>query len=62
VYLGRMTIARLTANTPEEHKALVFNPSNLPPGIEASDLMSSFYAKTFRLAAHDATPASVVEK
>lgn len=62
VYLGRLAIARVTPNTPEEHKALVFNPSNLPPGIEASDLMSSFYAKTFRLAASDAVPTAAVEK
>lgn len=61
-YLGRLAIARVTANTPEEHKALVFNPSNLPPGIEASDLMSSFYAKTFRLSANDAASTGVVEK
>lgn len=62
VYLGRIAIARVTSNTPEEHKALVFNPSNLPPGIEASDLMSSFYAKTFRLSANDAIPTAVVGK
>jgi catalase len=62
VYLGRLAIARVTPNTPEEHKGLVFNPSNLPPGIEASDLMSSFYAKTFRLAANEAIPAAVLGK
>ena len=62
VYLGRLAIARLTANTRKEHKALVFNPSNLPPEIEAADLMSSFYAKTFRLSASDPVPTVLVGK
>ena len=47
VLLGRLEIKRLTANTAEEDRRLVFNPSNVPTGIETADTFSSFYSKHF---------------
>jgi len=44
---------KLTANTAEEDRALVFNPSNVPTGIETADMLSSFYSKAFRLSAKE---------
>jgi catalase len=32
---------------------LVFNPSNVPTGIETADMLSSFYSKAFRLSAKE---------
>ena len=55
VLLGRLEIKRLTANTAEEDRTLVFNPSDVPTGIEAADMLSSFYSKAFRLSAEDGT-------
>jgi hypothetical protein len=42
----------LTANTAEEDRTLVSNPSNVPTGIETADMLSSFY-KAFRLSAKE---------
>ena len=53
VLLGRLEIKRLTANTAEEDGTLVFNPSNVPTGIETADMLSSFYSKAFRLSAKE---------
>jgi catalase len=53
VLLGKIQIKNVTANTPEEDRALVFCPSNVPAGIEAADGMSSFYSKVFRLSAKE---------
>ena len=53
VLLGRLEIKRLTANTAEEDETLVFNPSNVPTGIETADMLSSFYSKAFRLSAEE---------
>jgi catalase len=53
VLLGRLEITRVTANTFEEDKGLVFSPSNLPTGIQTADQLSSFYSKVFRLSAMD---------
>jgi len=53
VLLGRLEIKRLTANTAEEDRTLVFNPSNVPTGIETADVLSSFYSKAFRLSAKE---------
>ena len=54
VLLGRLQITKVIANTVEEDRSLVFIPSNVPAGIEAADVMSSFYSKVFRLSAKDA--------
>ena len=43
----------LTANTDEENRTLVFNPSNVPTEIETADMLSSFYSKSFRLSAKE---------
>jgi catalase len=53
VLLDRLEIKRLTANTAEEDGTLVFNPSNVPTGIETADILSSFYSKAFRLSAKE---------
>jgi catalase len=53
VLLGRLEIKRLTANTAEEDRTLVFNPSNVPTGIETADMLSSFYSKASRLSAEE---------
>jgi catalase len=53
VLLGRLEIKRLTANTAEEDRTLVFNPSNVPTGIETADMLSSFYSKAVRLSAKE---------
>src|SRR5258708_35554511 len=45
--------SRLTANTAEEDRTLVFNPSNVPTGIETADMLSSFYSKASRLSAKE---------
>ena len=53
VSLGTVEINRVGGNSPAEQNALVFNPANLPPGIEAADGSASFYAKTFRLSLNE---------
>jgi catalase len=62
VLLGRLEIKRLTANTAEEDRRLVFNPSNVPTGIETADKLSSFYSKAFRLSAEDARDVAPVAR
>jgi len=53
VLLGRLELKRLTANTAEEDRTLVFDPSNVPTGIETADMLSSFYSKALRLSAKE---------
>ena len=62
VLLGRLEIKRLTANTAEEDRRLVFNPSNVPTGIGTADTLSSFYSKAFRLSAEDARDVAPVAR
>jgi catalase len=62
VLLGRLEIKRLTANTAEEDRRLVFNPSNVPTGIETADMLSSFYSKAFRLSAEEARDVAPVAR
>jgi catalase len=62
VLLGRLEIKRPTANTAEEDRRLVFNPSNVPTGIETADMLSSFYSKAFRLSAEDARDVAPVAR
>ena len=62
VLLGRLEIKRLTANTAEEDRRLVFNPSNVPTGIETADMLSSFYSKAFRLSAEQARDVAPVAR
>lgn len=58
VLLGRLRLNKVTANTPEEDKALVFNPANVPSGIETADGTSSFYSKIFRLSVNRSQAAA----
>jgi len=60
VLLGRLEIKRLTANTAQEDRMLVFDGSNVPTGIETADLLSSFYAKAFRLSAKEEQDVAAV--
>ena len=62
VLLGRFQIKRLTANTAEEDRTLVFNPSNVPTGIETADTLSSFYSKAFRLSTEEARDVAPVAR
>jgi catalase len=62
VLLGRLEIKRLTANTAEEDRRLVFDPSNVPTGIETADMFSSFYSKAFRLSAEEARDVAPVAR
>jgi catalase len=62
VLLGRLEIKRLTANTAEEDRRLVFNPSNVPAGIETADMLSSFYSKAFRLSAEEVRDVAPVAR
>jgi hypothetical protein len=62
VLLGRLETKRLTANTAEEDRRLVFNPSNVPTGIETVDMLSSFYSKAFRLSAEEARDVAPVAR
>ena len=49
VLLGTVTIDKLSANTPEEDKAMQFNPGNLPAGIEMADEMVKLRAAAYPL-------------
>ncbi len=49
VPLGKIEIKKLTANTPEEDKALVFSPSNVPEGIETADPMLKFRSRAYSI-------------
>src|SRR6478609_1303351 len=62
VLLGRLEITKLTANTAEEDRALVFNPTNVPTGIETADMSSSFYSKAFRLSTEEARDVAPVAR
>ena len=62
VLLGRLEIKRLTANTAEDDRRLVFNPSNVPTGIETAEMLSSFYSKAFRLSAEGARDVAPVAR
>jgi len=62
VLLGRLEIKRLTANTAEEDRRLVFNSSNVPVGIETADMLSSFCSKAFRLSAEEARDVAPVAR
>jgi catalase len=62
VLLGRLEIKRLTANTADEDRRLVFNPSNVPTGIETADMISSFYSKAFRLSAEEVRDVAPVAR
>ena len=43
-------------------RRLIFNPSNVPTGIETADMLSSFYSKAFRLSAEQARDVAPVSK
>jgi catalase len=47
VRLGKITVSKLSANTPEEDKALVFIPNHLPDGIQTADPMLDFRSKAY---------------
>jgi Catalase len=63
VLLGRIEINKLTPNTVEEDKSLVFVPSNVPAGIQIADSMVTFSSKIYRLASKDEREiATTIEK
>lgn len=47
VLLGVLEIDKISANSPEQDKALIFIPNNLPAGIETADPMLDFRAKAY---------------
>lgn len=49
VPLGKISLTKLTANTPEEDKALVFSPANVPDGIEPADPMLKFRSRAYSI-------------
>lgn len=49
VPLGKIEITKLAANTPEEDKALVFSPANVPDGIEPADPMLKFRSRAYSI-------------
>ena len=49
VPLGKIEITKLTANTPEEDKNLVFSPANIPDGIEPADPMLKFRSRAYSI-------------
>lgn len=51
VRLGRITVTRLAANTPEEDRALQFNPIHLLDGIRPADPMIEFRGKAYPISA-----------
>ena len=53
VPLGKIEITKLAANTPEEDKALVFSPANVPEGIEPADPMLKFRSRAYSISAGD---------
>jgi catalase len=42
VFLGVLQITKISSNTPEQDKALIFLPNNVPEGIETADPMLDF--------------------
>src|SRR4051812_26940531 len=47
VILGVLEIKKVSSNTPEQDKALIFIPNNLPDGIETADPMLDFRSKAY---------------
>ena len=47
VLLGVLEIKKLSSNSPEQDKALIFIPDNLPEGIETADPMLDFRGKAY---------------
>ena len=47
ILLGVLEINKISSNSPEQDKALVFIPNNLPAGIETADPMLDFRSKAY---------------
>jgi len=47
ILLGVLEIKKRSSNTPEQDKALIFIPNNVPVGIETADPMLDFRAKAY---------------
>lgn len=47
ILLGVLEIKKVSSNSPEQDKALIFLPNNLPPGIETADPMLDFRSKAY---------------
>jgi catalase len=47
VLLGVLEINKVSSNTPEQDKALIFIPNNVPEGIQTADPMLDFRAKAY---------------
>jgi catalase len=47
VLLGVLEINKISSNSPEQDKALLFVPNNIPEGIETADPMLDFRAKAY---------------
>jgi catalase len=47
VLLGVLEINKISSNTPEQDKALIFIPNNIPEGIETADPMLDFRSKAY---------------
>jgi catalase len=59
VSLGKLQITKVTPNTIEEDRGLIFAPNNVPDGIQIADPLLVFYAKAFRLSAKQLQDATV---
>jgi catalase len=59
VSLGKLQITKVTPNTNEEDRGLIFAPNNVPDGIQIADPLLVFYAKAFRLSAKQLQDATV---
>ncbi len=53
VLLGTIKLEELAANTPEEDKALSFNPGRVPDGIEPADPMLKMRAAAYPISVHE---------
>jgi len=53
ILLGYLEIKSLTANTPEEDKALYFTPNNIPVGIEPADPMINFRSRAYPISVQE---------
>lgn len=53
VRLGQINITKLSANTVEEDKALVFIPSNVPDGIQTADPMLNLRSRAYPISAKE---------
>ena len=49
ILLGVLEINKISSNSPEQDKALVFIPNNLPAGIETADPMLDFRSIAYRI-------------